>query len=180
MNNKLLLAIVISAATTSSAISSPDSVGESVENLFKAMGQEFKKLPSMILPHAGSSLKLVSAHTDPEYRYELAIPGKNENHVTAKVDHGTHTITVSVQGDVSEKKESTKDGIHTMAITHSAHAFNESFKAPRDAQLHGIEITVKDGLLTLIVPKKTDDADTTSQHIIPINKTARSRETSAE
>ncbi|MEI7580855.1 MAG: Hsp20 family protein [bacterium] len=154
MNNKLLLAVVISATATSHAFSKLNDVGESIGELVKTIGEEFKQLPSMILPNTIRSLKLVSSADDKEYRYQLAIPGKNKSNVTATVDHATGTITISVQGDASEATETTKDGVHTTTVVQSSHAFKESLKAPRHSNLHAVEITVQDGLLTLTIPKE--------------------------
>jgi|GEM_PF-5087542 len=154
MNNKLLLAVVISATATSHAFSKLNDVGESIGNLVKTIEEEFKQLPSMILPNTIRSLKLVSSADDKEYRYQLAVPGKNKSHVSATVDHATGTITILVQGDASEATEATKDGIHTTTVMQSSHAFKESIKAPRHSNLHAVEITVQDGLLTLTIPKE--------------------------
>jgi HSP20 family molecular chaperone IbpA len=177
MNNKLLLAVTISTlATTSAIVSTPPSIGDSFDDLFKAVSSEFKKLPEMILSHTGNSLRLVSAPNAATYRYELAIPGKNENHVTAKVDHESHAIILSVHQDASQQEEQNKEGVVTRTISQSSHMFHESFRAPRDADLHTVEVTVQDGLLTLTIDKKKEGELNQSQEIIPVNKSRKESE----
>lgn len=171
MNKKLLVTTLLAAATaaSSSLSSRPSRIGDSLDEIFQAIGEDFKRIPLMVLPQAPQSLKQVTSKNANEYRYELAIPGKNADHVSAQVDNETGVITVSIKGESQDESEAIDENgvVYKRTVSSSSQAFEQSFKAPRDSDLNKVQIDVKDGLLTLTISKLVSEKG--SRRSIPVN-----------
>ena len=168
--------LTATTALSSTVLCKQGSIVESLDDIFKTLGDDFKRLPLMVLPQAPQMLKQVPSKNKNEYRYELAMPGKNADHVSAQVDSETGIITVSIKGESEEETESHDENGATYAhsVSSSSQAFEQSFKAPKDSNLDTVAIDVKDGLLVLTIAKKPAGEEQSTLRSIPVNRSGES------
>ena len=82
------------------------------------------------------------------YTIAMELPGVAEDHLELTVDGGV----VSVKG---EKKSAREESGETWFFSERQYgAFSRSFRLPADADEAGVRADLKDGVLTIIVPRK--------------------------
>lgn len=112
------------------------------------------RLADWLAPAAEASEK------DDAYRISLELPGVSEDDINVTCADGTLTIK-------GEKKTVREDKGETWYFSERQFgAFSRSFRLPGDAKTDGISATVKDGVLTVTVPRKA--ASTPAETRIPI------------
>lgn len=89
------------------------------------------------------------ASSDEEaYRISMEVPGVSEDDIELTVDAGV----VSIKGEKRTEKEEKGD---TWFFSERQYgAFSRSFRLPADADEAGVSADLKDGVLTIVVPKK--------------------------
>jgi HSP20 family protein len=89
------------------------------------------------------------ASSDEEaYRISMEVPGVSEDDIELTVDAGV----VSIKGEKRTEKEEKGD---TWFFSERQYgAFSRSFRLPADADEAGVSADLKDGVLTIMVPKK--------------------------
>jgi HSP20 family protein len=99
---------------------------------------------------------------DRTYRITLELPGVAEDDIRLTVDNGT----VSVRGEKkAERDEKGKDWYFTERQFGS---FQRSFRMPADADDKGVAADLKDGVLTVTIPRKVSPGPATRR--IPVTR----------
>lgn len=89
------------------------------------------------------------ASSDAEtYRISLELPGVDEGDIDIGIDHGMLTIR-------GEKKQEHEEKSETWYFSERQYgAFQRSFRLPADADEAGVKAELKDGVLTVSVPRR--------------------------
>lgn len=96
------------------------------------------------------------------YRIALELPGVSEDDIHLTVDKGMVTIR-------GEKRSSREDKGDTWYFSERQYgAFTRSFGLPADADAAGVKAELKDGVLTITVPRKAPAAPEAKR--VPISK----------
>ncbi|OZB19638.1 MAG: glutamyl-tRNA amidotransferase [Rhodobacterales bacterium 34-62-10] len=83
------------------------------------------------------------------YRISMELPGVEEKDIDVTVQEGM----ITVKGEKSSSREDKGD---TWFFSERQYgAFSRTFRVPADAQADKVEADLKDGVLTLSIPKKT-------------------------
>ena len=85
------------------------------------------------------------------YRISVELPGVAEKDIEVSVHEGV----VTVKGEKSDSREESGDTWYFSERQYGA--FSRSFRLPADADAEKISADLKDGVLTLSVPKKGPD-----------------------
>ena len=85
-----------------------------------------------------------------EYRIALELPGVAEG----EIDISVHDGVVTVSGEKTSEREDKGETYFFSERTYGA--FSRSFRLPADANAEAVSADLKDGLLTIHVPKKED------------------------
>jgi HSP20 family protein len=93
------------------------------------------------------------------YRISLELPGVAENEVEVTVHDGV----VTVSGEKSSEKEETGETYFFSERTYGS--FSRSFRLPPDADAVKVDARLKDGLLTIRVPKRVETAPEGAQKV---------------
>ncbi len=97
------------------------------------------------------------------YRISLELPGVNEDDIDLTIDDGV----VTVRG---EKKTERKEEGDTWYFTERQYgAFSRSFRVPPDADATGVTADLRDGVLTITLPKKSLQAQENTKRV-PISR----------
>ena len=82
------------------------------------------------------------------YRISLELPGVDEADIDIGIDHGMLTIR-------GEKKQEREERGETWYFSERQYgAFQRSFRLPADADEAGVKASLKDGVLTVSVPRR--------------------------
>jgi HSP20 family protein len=92
------------------------------------------------------------AEREKEYRITAELPGMTEADIDIAVANGMLTI----KGN--KKQETTEEKQDRVVSERRYGAFQRSFAVPEDADPEGIAANMKDGLLTIVLPKRADAA----------------------
>jgi HSP20 family protein len=99
---------------------------------------------------------------DTAYRITMELPGVAEDDIHLTVENGV----VAIGG---EKKTSREEKGETWYFSERQFgAFKRSFRVPADADEDGIKADMKDGVLTITIPKKAPEAATAKR--VPVRK----------
>ena len=88
--------------------------------------------------------------TDDQYVLRADLPGMSESDVNVELDHNVLTIS----GE--RKRESTEEGARYFAVERAYGRFSRAFSLPEGTDGEHVTADVKDGVLTLRVPKKAE------------------------
>jgi HSP20 family protein len=123
--------------------SQPGTLWPSLYEPFRSFGA---RLAEWVAPVAEASVQ------DNTYRIALELPGVDGEDITLTVADGL----VSVRG---EKKTSREEQGETWYFSERQFgSFSRSFRLPPDADEEGVQASLKDGVLTVEVPKKSPEA----------------------
>lgn len=95
------------------------------------------------------------------YRIAMELPGVAESDIHATVEDGV----LLVRGEKKSEREEKGDTWYFSERQFGS--FSRSFRLPSDADATGVKAEMKDGVLTVTVPKKPSSKSTTQ---VPINK----------
>lgn len=99
-------------------------------------------LPLMSFPLEAPKVQTIDK--DNELRVIAQVPGMNENDV--KVEAGAHSLTIKAH----KKREEKKGG----GFESLSESFEQSLHLPSEVNADKVQATVKDGVLTVTLPKK--------------------------
>jgi HSP20 family protein len=119
--------------------SSTSSFWPSLYEPFRTMGT---RLADWLSPAAEAS------QTGDAYRIAVELPGVAEDDIHVTVEDGV----VQIRGEKKSEREETGDTWYFSERQFGS--FSRSFRLPSDANGEGVKAEMKDGLLTVIVPKK--------------------------
>lgn len=115
-------------------------------SLYDPLRQAGSRLSEWIAPASEASVK------DDAYRIAVELPGVAE----ADIDLSLHDGVMTLKGE--KKTEREEEGETWFFSERSYGAFSRSFRLPPDADEGAVEADLKDGVLTVTVPKKAPEA----------------------
>lgn len=124
--------------------------------MFEPFRQAGTRLADWLSPAAEAS------QDDGAYRIAMELPGVAEEDIHLSVDDGVVTVKGEKKASREEKGESWYFSERQFG------SFSRSFRLPQDADASAVKAEMKDGLLTVTVPKKALEAPKTTR--IPISK----------
>lgn len=129
--------------------------------LWPALYEPFRQIGTRIAEWVAPASE-ASSDAD-SYRISLELPGVNEDDIELTVDDGV----VTVRG---EKKTERKEEGDTWYFTERQYgAFSRSFRVPPDADATGVTADLRDGVLTISLPRKSPEAQDRSKRV-PISR----------
>ena len=87
------------------------------------------------------------------YTLQMDLPGKTDKDVNIELDHNTLTIS-SAKEEKKEEKSDKKSDDKWIVRERSYSQFSRRFALPEDVASDKISATVKDGVLTVSMPRK--------------------------
>lgn len=121
---------------------------------FRAAGQ---RIAEWIAPAAQASGR------EDAYRISVELPGVAEDDIHVSVADNVITL----QGEKREEREESDDTYYFCERAYGA--FSRSFRLPPDADADRVEATLKDGVLTVTVPRHAQDAEGDA-HRVPVRR----------
>lgn len=89
---------------------------------------------------------------DGAYRITMELPGVEEKDIELTVENGLVTVS-------GEKRQSREEKDDTWYFSERSYgSFRRSFRVPQDADEDAVKAELKDGILTVTVPRKTGTA----------------------
>ena len=109
----------------------------------------FAKLPTRSLS-AGLTLRSDFSESDDGYELTVEMPGLTDKDVDVSVSDDT----VTVKGEKKQQSEKKEDDYHMMERSYGS--FRRSFTLPHGVNADSISAKVKDGILTVTLPKTAE------------------------
>ncbi|MFN5865470.1 MAG: Hsp20/alpha crystallin family protein [Candidatus Kapaibacterium sp.] len=91
--------------------------------------------------------------TDTQFTIEVAAPGYRKEDLKIRLDESTLTVQAEKQEEKNEEKESYR------RREFSYSSFTRSFTLPKSAEGAKAQASYRDGIMTIVVPKKAAEAD---------------------
>lgn len=121
--------------------------------LFDDFADDGLLMPSFKLKKAFYAPKVDVKENSSAYTLEMDLPGMTEKDVNIELDHSVLTIS-SVQEDKKEEKKDDKSGEKWLLKERTYSKFSRSFTLPEDVDGENLGATVKNGVLTVTMPRK--------------------------
>ena len=122
-------------------------------DLFDGFGDDGFLMPSFNYKKAFISPKVDVKEDKDAYIMEMDLPGMSDKDVDIELDRNVLTISSKKEDKKDEKKEE-KDGAKWLIHERSAMQFTRSFTLPEDVDSENLSAHVKDGILTVTMPRK--------------------------
>jgi HSP20 family protein len=113
---------------------------------FPSLADQFRNLGSQVADWFAPASE--AAVDEKRYRISLEVPGVEEKDIDVSVNEGMVTVTGKKSSEREEKGET------WFFSERSYGSFSRSFRLPPDADEKKVDATLKDGLLTINLPKK--------------------------
>ncbi|HEX6957108.1 MAG TPA: Hsp20/alpha crystallin family protein [Ferrovibrio sp.] len=120
---------------------------QEVDRLFGSFFDDFS-LPRLHFRNGLEAPKIDFKETEKEYQLDAELPGVPAKDVQVSVANGVLTI----KGEKSSEKE--EKGRNYLRVERAYGGFERSLALPEDADDAKIAATSKDGVLSLVIPKK--------------------------
>lgn len=120
-------------------------------NLLSGLGEPFRGLAAQVADWFAPASE--AAADEKAYRIALELPGVSESDVEVKV----HDEVVTISGKKSSERE--EKGETWFFSERSYGSFSRSFRLPPDADAGKLSAEMKDGLLTIHVPRRAGKED---------------------
>ncbi|MEW9920095.1 Hsp20/alpha crystallin family protein [Marimonas sp. MJW-29] len=125
-------------------------------HLYEPFSRIGTKLKNWLAPASDAS------SSDNAYRITVELPGVTEEDIELTAENGLLTVS-------GEKVEETEEKGATWYFSERQYgSFRRSFRMPEDADIGKTEAHVKDGVLTITVPRRTPDESQGKK--IPVKK----------
>ena len=98
--------------------------------------------------------KINVSESDKNYELELSVPGLTKDDLSLRVDSENNLVIEMVKKE--EKKEEKKDR-HYLRHEFSTLQFKQMFSLPENIKRESITAKVEHGILTVVLPKFTDE-----------------------
>jgi HSP20 family protein len=99
----------------------------------------------------GATMPAVNVREDEnQFNIDVAAPGMDKKDFKLELDHNVLTILAEKEGEKVEKKQKFSRREFNYA------SFRRSFTMPNSAKEEGIEASYKDGILSIIIPKREE------------------------
>lgn len=120
-------------------------------------GDENCGFPSFTFKKALQSPKVDVKEEKDAYTLQMDLPGKTDKDVSIELDRNVLTIsseTRSEENDKSDVKEKEEKGAKWLIRERSFYNFSRSFTLPEDVDCENLSAEVKNGILTVNMPRK--------------------------
>ena len=121
-------------------------------NLFDGFDEDGLLMPSFSLKKALNLPKTDVKEDEKSYTLEMDLPGKTEKDVNVELNNNVLTIS-SANEDKKEEKSAKKEN-KWIIRERSWSKFSRSFTLPEDVDSEKLAATVKNGILTVTMPRK--------------------------
>ncbi|MBS9716091.1 Hsp20/alpha crystallin family protein [Pseudohalocynthiibacter aestuariivivens] len=98
-----------------------------------------------------------ASKSEDAYTIALELPGVDEKDIDLSVDNGV----VTVKGEKKMSREEKSDSWYFSERQYGS--FSRSFRMPPDADESGVDADLKDGVLTITVPKAAPESETSKK-----------------
>ena len=122
-------------------------------DLFNDFGYDGCLMPSIKLTKAFHTPRVDVKEEKGNYQLEMDLPGMSDKDLDIELDRNVLTISSKKEDKKDEKKEE-KDGAKWLIHERSAMQFTRSFTLPEDVDSDNLSAHVKDGILTVTMPRK--------------------------
>lgn len=102
--------------------------------------------------------------TDNQFTLKLDAPGFPKDAIKVKVANGT--LTVEGERKASEEKDEERDGVKYHRVERSSGSFRRMLALPDNVDIKAIESSLRDGVLTINIPKTKPKAP--EEHVVDI------------
>ena len=122
-----------------------------IDELFKDFGKGFWVKPFAFPEEAEVQMKIDVKEDDKSYTVKADIPGVKKEDIQVDIDGGQ----VSVRAEVKREKEEKKDE----KVVYSERSYgmtSRSFTLPAEVDAKAAKAEYKDGVLSLVLPKKSN------------------------
>ncbi len=122
-------------------------------NLFDDFGDDGFLMPSFNVKKVFQSPKVDVKEDEKAYTLEMDLPGKTEKDVNVELNRNVLTIS-SVKEEKKEDKSDKKDKDKWLVRERVYSQFSRSFTLPEDVDAENLSASVKNGVLTVSMPRK--------------------------
>lgn len=125
------------------------SVYQPLSRIFRAFDEDgggFPSLPAFPAPSAAFRVDIEEA--DKEYRIRADLPGVKKENVSVSVEDNVLSIGAKFQSETAENNSGKR--VHSERVSGE---YSRGFRLSRDIEADKIEAQIKDGVLTLRLPK---------------------------
>lgn len=122
-------------------------------NLFDGFGNDDFILPSFNFKKAFQAPKVDVKEDENAYTLEMDLPGKTDKDV--KIELNNTVLTISSEKESKKEEKSDKKSEGKWIIRERSYAqFSRSFTLPDDVDAEKLAASVKNGILTVTMPRK--------------------------
>lgn len=110
-------------------------------------------MPSINLKKAFQTPKVDVKEESGAYTLKMDLPGKTDKDVKIELNHNVLTISSEKKNEKDEKSEKKEEG-KWLVKERSYQKFSRSFTLPEDVEAEKVSAEVKNGVLTVTMPRK--------------------------
>ncbi len=123
-------------------------------DLFDDFGDDNFMMPSINLKKVFQAPKVDVKENKDSYTLEMDLPGKTDKDVNIELNNNVLTISSEKSEEKEDKKAEKKDEGKWLVKERSYHKFSRSFTLPNDVEADKVSAEVKNGVLTVSMPRK--------------------------
>lgn len=122
-------------------------------DLFGDFADDGYMMPSINLKKAFQTPKVDVKEESGAYTLNMDLPGKTDKDVKIELNHNVLTISSEKKNEKDEKSEKKEEG-KWLVKERSYQKFSRSFTLPEDVEAEKVSAEVKNGVLTVTMPRK--------------------------
>lgn len=123
-------------------------------DLFGDFADDRYMMPSINLKKVFQAPKVDIKEDSGAYTLKMDMPGKTDKDVNIELNHNVLTISSEDKKEKEEKSEKKEDG-KWLVKERSFQKFSRSFTLPEDVESEKVAAEVKNGVLTVTMPRKS-------------------------
>lgn len=123
-------------------------------DLFGDFADDGYMMPSINLKKVFQAPKVDIKEDSGTYTLQMDLPGKTDKDVKIELNHNVLTISSEKSEDKKEEKSEKKEDGKWLVKERSYQKFSRSFTLPDDVEAEKVAAEVKNGVLTVTMPRK--------------------------
>lgn len=123
-------------------------------DLFGDFADDGYMMPSINLKKVFQAPKVDIKEDSGAYTLQMDLPGKTDKDVKIELNHNVLTISSEKSEDKKEEKSEKKEDGKWLVKERSYQKFSRSFTLPDDVEAEKVAAEVKNGVLTVTMPRK--------------------------
>lgn len=123
-------------------------------DLFGDFADDGYMMPSINLKKVFQAPKVDIKKDSGAYTLQMDLPGKTDKDVKIELNHNVLTISSEKSEDKKEEKSEKKEDGKWLVKERSYQKFSRSFTLPDDVEAEKVAAEVKNGVLTVTMPRK--------------------------